>query len=295
MTVGAGIKVFIIIIVIFSICSYLLIYSFFNSIINMPVYNDTKAYPGIYSNPKNIQINFSFLLQPFSQQPPRVFINGEWKLLPRSQNNMIANDRLAVCGNGGLYIYNMTSDNTENIYNQEWYPCYNIYFLNKSSLVVESITGNTEILPVKYYGERITFDIASKKIVGNETITEDDVLNRYTSYHDSHVGIKISELCSNDNSTCTRLYNGDDTNVYKNTYGIVSIIYNNGSVQNTGIINVIDLVGLKDNILFYAIDCSHGSVLNHCLYAYDINKDISERLLSDFRFDYEIMVFFPEK
>ena len=273
-------KIFIIFTAIILVGACLWISLRINSIINRPAYNETYAYEDMYLIPKNIQINFSFLLQPLSQQTPRIFTNGEWELLPVSQSNILMNDSLTVCGRGGLYVYNMTSGNTDYIYRQDWYPCYNIYYLNKSSIAVEYLLGDKIVNDRQtYIGERVVFDIFKKNIVSNETIPDNEVMERYKNYFDSHVDIRNFELCNQDNSTCAKL-NHSYIIRYGDSGGVISILYGNGSVQITNINNSIDLVGFKNDILFYAVDCSYGfSVLDHCLYAYDISNNISEKLL----------------
>lgn len=223
-----------------------------------------------------VKINFNFLLRPYFQAEPRVFIKGEWKSLLTSQSNMLSEDgkNLVVCGTGGLYIYNMSSDSTDYIYNQSWYPCYNIFYLNESVIAVESLVD-------RYNGERALFNVIERKMVGEENVSAENVLNRYNSYFETKE-INTSEMCNEDNSTCAKLNNN----------GTVNIIYKNGSAQNTNINKAIALVGFKNNILFFATDGSYGSVLNHHLYAYNIDEKISEMLLDNFRYDYEIIVFF---
>ena len=236
--------------------------------------------------PKKVPIEFDFLLRPFFQAKPRVFVNGEWKELPNSQNSMLSpnGDKLVVCGEGGLYIYDLLSNTIEYIYSIDWYPCDKILFVNKNTLIVEKLFSK-DVFSRDFFIERLSFDIPERKIINREIIPEkeakkpEDSVCEYIHHLDGFQR-DFNKICNEDRSLCAQL-NNDNT---------VALVDKDQKVKPTNIEDAIALVGFKNNVLFFAT-FARAHPLNHHLYAYDIHKGVSENLLTHFRYDYELMAF----
>lgn len=230
----------------------------------------------------------NFLLQPYSQAEPRVFINRKWKQLPNSQTNTLSEDgqRLAVCGKGGIYIYNLVNDVIDYIYQKDWYPCETITFSDPKTLTVENLNN-------KEQGERITLNIENKQIIKQSSLTEAEVLNNHNKNFEQRK-TNFNKVCNQDNSSCAEITDKKQ----------VILTDRSGTKQTTNINNAIALVGFKQNFIFYATSGNTSSsylnlikpasaiVINHYLYAYDIKSGKTENLLKNFRYDYEMLVFF---
>jgi len=235
----------------------------------------------------------NFLLQPYFQAEPRVFLNGNWKKLPRSQSNIFSNDgkKLAVCGEGGLYIYDTATNNIKYVYEKDWYPCDNISFPDNNTLIVEDLVSEE--------GERLTFDIQQKKIIHKDSIPGSEVLDKSRKQFEERK-TDFNRVC-NQNKSCAEITNNK-----------VFLINNKGVKEETGIKNAVALVGFKESSLFFAtyegtcalptesnlglklqiIKPASACLINHHLHVYNTESGTIKRLLTSFRYDYEMLIFF---
>jgi len=243
-----------------------------------------------------VSIPFNFLLQPHFQDKPKVFVDGSWGELPNSQQNIITEDgkKFISCGKGGLMVYDMSNNQLTYLFKQDWYPCRSI-FVEGVNLIVEDTYGS------EGRGRRLTFNLQDNIQTDSEEITDEEVLSNHRLMIDQRPETSFYKKCDEISGACAEL-NEDNT---------VVVVNKEGSDKHLSINDAYGIVGFKDNILFYAtsegscperpatkkisqlfIRTAYACYINHHLYAYNINTDEKEKILTDFRYDSDWMIFF---
>lgn len=235
----------------------------------------------------NRKIPVNFLLRPDFQAKPLLYIDGKWKSLPNSQTNLFLEDEqlLIVCGEGGAYFFDAIQNEVIYFFQQDWYPCRSIFKDVNNDLV--EITDSKGVMQLDY---------SNRKIVTRDESYVPSIAEEINSNAKTKKEYDYKSVC--DGEICANLSDG----------GNIILLDGSRTIEQYGLPDAVALVGLKDDYLFYATDASYGGdmkwigfvrevkafVLNHNLYVYQLSKNKSYKLLDNFRYDYQKMIFLDD-
>lgn len=273
--------------------------------------------------PKKVDINFNFLTVPLAQAVPKVFAGGKWQELPLSHLSLVSEKYrlMAICGEGGFYVYNLDTQELRNLYEVTnsppfygSFPCTNVYFENGKVTVY---SGTPDAYPVVYDSEKTRkkiFDLETGNLISAEDVTYKDVRKSFdfgelANLKDVSSKRGFREACDAERSLCAKLvderlieiFQGNDKvgSIESDKFGAVLAVRGGVLLYATeeGSCRARIKAPIQSSLrsireAVFGVNKSYGCYINHYLHAYDIGKKVDEVVLKDFRFDLELLVFF---
>jgi hypothetical protein len=229
-----------------------------------------------------IPLNVRFVILPHYDTNPKVYRYGAWKTLPKSHKAIVSpdSDMIAACGDGGVYVYQMAADVLEYVYEKDWYPCSTIAFTEEENVRVTDAD------------EKTTIDLETGKQLRKEKIDIRDLIKLSKREINGQINTPTN-VCDKYNNMCATF----------NRWGKVIIVKENEQ-QQTKINNAIALLGIENNVIFYVKGDYFTKIFSSMqkqfqvstsasyLYAYDITTDLKIKLLEEFNYGSEEIVFF---